>query len=224
MIARTTLIIAATVAIGGLIALSAAGAILAPLTGTPWLDVLLIPGLILAAAAALGGLVAIGDKILQHVDPIWAAGGAIAVDDDHNLTLSTKRFLRGAEPITTVSLDQVTVATWYISPFSRSGTLSIQLWDHDPKVIFGIFGLMPQSGAKPLAEISTRILDASPTATARLQHYLERRIDASTLDCNFTPQDFEPIPERLPPLEPGITFSADGREIRYRMPDPDEAP
>lgn len=161
---------------------------------------------------------------MQRADPIWAAGGAVTVDDDHNLTLSTKRFLRAPEPTATVRLDQVTVATWYISPFSRSGTLSIQLWDHDPEITFGIFGLMPQSGTEPLADISTRILDASPTAAARLQHYLEQRIDAGTLECNFTPHDFEPIPELRPPLEPGITFSADGREIRYRKPDPDETP
>lgn len=205
-----------------LAAFAAAGAIFAPLTGTPWLDALLAPGIVIAAAAALGALIALAGAIMQRADPIWAAGGAVTVDDDHNLTLSTKRFLRAPEPIATVRLDQVTDATWYMSPFSRSGTLSIQLWDHDPEITFGIFGLMPQSGTEPLAEISTRILDASPTATARLQHYLEQRIDAGTLECNFTPHDFEPIPELRPPLEPGITFSADGREIRYRKPDPDE--
>ena len=204
--------------------LAATGAIFAPLTGTPWLDALLAPGIVIAATAALGALIALAGAIMQRADPIWAAGGAVTVDDDHNLTLSTKRFLRAPEPTATVRLDQVTVATWYISPFSRSGTLSIQLWDHDPEITFGIFGLMPQSGTEPLADISTRILDASPTATARLQHYLEQRIDAGTLECNFTPHDFEPIPELRPPLEPGITFSADGREIRYRKPDPDETP
>ncbi|KXZ58723.1 hypothetical protein Mlaev_02426 [Microbacterium laevaniformans] len=204
--------------------LAATGAIFAPLTGTPWLDALLAPGIVIAATAALGALIALAGAIMQRADPIWAAGGAVTVDDDHNLTLSTKRFLRAPEPTATVRLDQVTVATWYISPFSRSGTLSIQLWDHDPEITFGIFGLMPQSGTEPLADISTRILDASPTAAARLQHYLEQRIDAGTLECNFTPHDFEPIPELRPPLEPGITFSADGREIRYRKPDPDETP
>ena len=204
--------------------LAATGAIFAPLTGTPWLDALLAPGIVIAATAALGALIALAGAIMQRADPIWAAGGAVTVDDDHNLTLSTKRFLRAPEPTATVRLDQVTVATWYISPFSRSGTLSIQLWDHDPEITFGIFGLMPQSGTEPLADISTRILDASPTATARLQHYLEQRIDAGTLECNFTPHDFEPIPELRPPLEPGLTFSADGREIRYRKPDPDETP
>lgn len=207
-----------------LAALAAAGAIFAPLTGTQWLDALLVPSILLASAVALGGLIALAGTIMQRADPVWAAGGAVAVDDGHNLTLSTKRFLRASEPTATVCLDQVTVATWYISPFSRSGTLSIQLWDHDPEITFGIFGLMPQSRTEPLAEISTRILDASPTATARLQHYLEQRIDAGTLECNFTPHDFEPIPELRPPLEPGITFSADGREIRYRKPDPDETP
>lgn len=204
--------------------LAATGAIFAPLTGTPWLDALLAPGIVIAATAALGALIALAGAIMQRADPIWAAGGAVTVDDDHNLTLSTKRFLRAPEPTATVRLDQVTVATWYISPFSRSGTLSIQLWDHDPEITFGIFGLMPQSGTEPLADISTRILDASPTAAARLQDYLEQRIDAGTLECNFTPHDFEPIPELRPPLEPGITFSADGREIRYRKPDPDEMP
>lgn len=204
--------------------LAATGAIFAPLTGTPWLDALLAPGIVIAATAALGALIALAGAIMQRADPIWAAGGAVTVDDDHNLTLSTKRFLRAPEPTATVRLDQVTVATWYISPFSRSGTLSIQLWDHDPEITFGIFGLMPQSGTEPLADISTRILDASPTAAARLQDYLEQRIDAGTLECNFTPHDFEPIPELRPPLEPGITFSADGREIRYRKPDPDETP
>lgn len=204
--------------------LAATGAIFAPLTGTPWLDALLAPGIVIAATAALGALIALAGAIMQRADPIWAAGGAVTVDDDHNLTLSTKRFLRAPEPTATVRLDQVTVATWYISPFSRSGTLSIQLWDHDPEITFGIFGLMPQSGTEPLADISTRILDASPTAAARLQHYLEQRIYAGTLECNFTPHDFEPIPELRPPLEPGITFSADGREIRYRKPDPDETP
>lgn len=204
--------------------LAATGAIFAPLTGTPWLDALLAPGIVIAATAALGALIALAGAIMQRADPIWAAGGAVTVDDDHNLTLSTKRFLRAPEPTATVRLDQVTVATWYISPFSRSGTLSIQLWDHDLEITFGIFGLMPQSGTEPLADISTRILDASPTAAARLQHYLEQRIDAGTLECNFTPHDFEPIPELRPPLEPGITFSADGREIRYRKPDPDETP
>lgn len=204
--------------------LAATGAIFAPLTGTPWLDALLAPGIVIAATAALGALIALAGAIMQRADPIWAAGGAVTVDDDHNLTLSTKRFLRAPEPTATVRLDQVTVATWYISPFSRSETLSIQLWDHDPEITFGIFGLMPQSGTEPLADISTRILDASPTAAARLQHYLEQRIDAGTLECNFTPHDFEPIPELRPPLEPGITFSADGREIRYRKPDPDETP
>ena len=204
--------------------LAATGAIFAPLTGTPWLDALLAPGIVIAATAALGALISLAGAIMQRADPIWAAGGAVTVDDDHNLTLSTKRFLRTPEPAATVRLDQVTVATWYISPFSRSGTLSIQLWDHDPEITFGIFGLMPQSGTEPLADISTRILDASPTAAARLQHYLEQRIDAGTLECNFTPHDFEPIPELRPPLEPGITFSADGREIRYCKPDPDETP
>ncbi len=204
--------------------LAATGAIFAPLTGTPWLDALLAPGIVIAATAALGALISLAGAIMQRADPIWAAGGAVTVDDDHNLTLSTKRFLRAPEPTATVRLDQVTVATWYISPFSRSGTLSIQLWNHDPEITFGIFGLMPQSGTEPLADISTRILDASPTAAARLQHYLEQRIDAGTLECNFTPHDFEPIPELRPPLEPGITFSADGREIRYRKPDPDETP
>lgn len=204
--------------------LAATGAIFAPLTGTPWLDALLAPGIVIAATAALGALIALAGAIMQRADPIWAAGGAVTVDDDHNLTLSTKRFLRAPEPTATVRLDQVTVATWFISPFSRSGTLSIQLWDHDPEITFGIFGLMPQSGTEPLADISTRILDASPTAAARLQHYLEQRIDAGTLECNFTPHDFEPIPELRPPLEPGITFSADGHEIRYRKPDPDETP
>lgn len=211
------------IGIVSLAALAAAGAVLAPLTGAQWLDALLIPGLVLASAAALGGLIEITVTIMKRADPIWAAGGAITLDDDHNLTLSTKHFLRAAVPSTTVRLAQVSVATWHISPFSRSGTLSIQLWDHNPEITFGIFGLSPQSGSEPLAEISTSILAASPTATARLQHYLEQRIAAGTLECNFTPHDFEPIPELLPPLEPGITFSADGREIRYRKPDPDEA-
>lgn len=220
MIERMVLIMGITM----LAALAALGAIFAPLTGTRWLDALLVPGILLTAAAVLGGLIALTITIMQRADPVWAAGGAIAVDDDHNLTLSTKRFLRAGEPTSTVSLDQVTAATWYVSPFSRSGTLSIQLWDRDPEITFGIFGLAPQSDAEPLAEISTSVLDASPTATARLQHYLAQRIDAGTLDCNFTPHDFEPIPELRPPLEPGITFSADGREIRYRKPDPEETP
>ena len=202
----------------------AGGMIFALLTGKPWLDALIAPSIATAAAAALGALIALGVLIMRRADPIWAAGGAVTVDDDHNLTLSTKRFLRAPEPTATVRLDQVTDATWYISPFSRSGTLSIQLWDHDPEITFGLFGLRPKSGTRPLAEISTRILHASPTATTRLQHYLEQRIYAGTLECNFTPHDFEPIPELRPPLEPGITFSTDGREIRYRKPDPDEMP
>lgn len=220
MIERIVLIMGITM----LATLAAVGAVFAPLTGTRWLDAFLVPGILLTATVALGGLIALTITIMQRADPVWAAGGAIAVDDDRNLILSTKRFLRAGEPTSTVSLDQVTTATWYISPFSRSRTLSIQMWDRDPEITVGILGLMPQSDAEPLAEISTRVLDASPTATARLQHYLEQRIDAGTLNCNFTPHDFEPIPELRPPLEPGVTFSADGRKISYHKPDPDETP
>jgi len=216
--------VAAFAGLFALASLAVTGAISAPLTGMPWADALLTPGIFFAAMAMIIGVWFLVLHIMWRADPIWKAGGAIAIDDSHNLTLSAKRFLRPAEPVTTVNLDQATVATWYISPFSRSGTLRIQLWDHDPQITFGIFGLTPQAGAKPLVEISTRILDAAPTATARLQYYLEHRIDAGTLDCNFTPHNFQPIPELLPPLEPGVTFSADGREIRYRRPDPDPDP
>lgn len=183
-----------------LASLAVTGAISAPLTGMPWADALLTPGIFFAAMAMIIGVWFLVLHIMWRADPIWEAGGAIAIDDSHNLTLSAKRFLRPAEPVTTVNLDQATVATWYISPFSRSGTLRIQLWDHDPQITFGIFGLTPQAGAKPLVEISTRILDAAPTATARLQYYLEHRIDAGTLDCNFTLTTSSPSPSSCLPL------------------------
>lgn len=211
-----------TISVVALAVLTAAGAMFAPITGTPWLDALLVPGCCIAFVLTLGGLLAIGLTIMRRVDPVWAAGGAIAIDDHYQLTLSRKRFLRAAAPSGVVSLDEVTAATWYTDLFDRSGTSSIELWDHDPQLVFGILGLTPKSGSTPLVSISTEILDGSPTATARLQHYLEHRIEAGTLDCNFSLHDFQPIPELQPPLDHGITFGSDGREIYYRTPDADE--
>ena len=218
MFERTMIITSGIVALIALAFTAIFGALDTPITGTLW-DALLVPAALIAGIAALAGMIELVHVVLRRADPVWASGGAIAIDDHNRLTLTSKRLFRPEAPVEHVNLDEVVAATWDIDMFDRHAEFTIQLWDRDPQLTLHVFGLMPAAGIKPLTEIPIAVLKGSPAATTRLQLYLEQRIEAGTLECNFDLHDFEPIPQQRPPIAPGVSIEPNGRTFTYRNPD-----
>ena len=149
---------------------------------------------------------------LRRLDPIWAHGGTITVDDHGVLTVYTKKLFREPESEAVVQLDDVAMLTWYIDMFDPAGVECLQFWDQDPELTMDIFGLMPQNrDARTLVEIPQLFLKSAPTAEARLRFELARRIDQGALLSNVDVQTWEPIGSKLPPLADGIRF--EGRKV-----------
>lgn len=220
MIERTMIVTAGIVALVALVIVAVHGALETPITGTSW-DALLVPVILMAGVAVFAGVIELVQIVLRRSDPVWASGGAISIDDQNRLTLTSKRLFRPEAPVDYVNLDEVVAATWDIDMFDRHAGLTVQLWDRDPQLTLHVFGIMSAAGIEPLTRIPLSVLEGSPAATTRLQLYLEQRIEAGTLDCNFTPHDFEPIPQRRPPIAPGVSIEPDGRTFTYRRPDSD---
>lgn len=173
-----------------------------------------LPVALWGLVAGLGGalLVVAARAVLRRLDPVWAHGGTISVDDHGVLRVYTKKLFREPTSETAVQLDDVAMLTWYIDMFDPAGVECLQFWDQDPELTMDIFGLMPQNrAARTLVEIPQRFLKSAPTAEARLRFELERRIDQGALLSNVDVQTWEPIGSKLPPLADGIRF--EGRKV-----------
>lgn len=205
---------------GGVAALAAISAVvsfvLGAMTGDrpAWFDsdlpvvILAVAGGVIAAVLMAVILVA----VLRRLDPIWANGGTISVDDRGTIILYTKKLFREPVEESTVQLDQVAMLTWYIDMFDPAGVEYLQFWDQDPELTMDIFGLMPQNrAASTLVEIPQRFLQSAPTTEARLRFELEQRIEQGTLLSNVDVQTWTPIGNKLPPLADGIRF--EGRKV-----------
>lgn len=206
--------------VGGVAALTAAYAatslILWAMTGdrptwfNPDLPMVILAGAGAVIAAVLMSVILVA--ALRRMDPVWARGGTISVDDHGVLSVYTKKLFREPEVEATVHLDQVAVLTWHIDLFDPAGVESLQFWDQDPELTMDIFGLMPQNrDARTLIEIPQAFLTSAPTAEARLRFELARRIEQGVLLSNVDVQTWEPIGSKLPPLADGIRF--EGRMV-----------
>lgn len=166
----------------------------------------------LAAGLAAALLMVAARAVLRRLDPVWAHGGTISVDDHGVLTVYTKKLFRDPVKEATAQLDQVAMLTWHVDMFDPAAVELIQFWDQDPELTMEIFGLMPQNKAAiTLIEIPRLFLESAPTAEARLRFELERRIDQGILLTNVDIHTWEPIMSKLPPLADGIRFG--GRKV-----------
>lgn len=184
-------------------------------------------GVLILLGVSVGGFVTVWlaimgfDEWLRRFAPVTAAGGRARLGPEGVLRIYEKKAFRKELLRESVSLDQITDITWYVSLFDPSGMRMLQFWDRDPELSFEILGITPKDPTlQPILEVSVRQLEVVPSTKKAVQAYLAQRVNAGTLTCNFDIHTFKPIHSALPPLAPGVTF--EGKRTVLRTPNSPE--
>lgn len=100
-------------------------------------------------------------------------------------------------------LTQVRCLNWYISPFSREGTIRVTLWDR-PTTFEMLFDVTPQDKeARELGEFRAPDLRTSPTAHQAFLATLAPRLEAGLISSTLDLETLRPLAPNSEPA-PGV--------------------